>query len=176
MCQTEWESANPRREAHGSRSLCAYHHPDLAGIPPATTLPPLGRVKMNAELDQFKDCETKWPLETNKSVEQVYWQTLTPTPDGIYVLPLTTVCGDLIFMLAVLMTMATGALVDNKMQTERINAFIEKSWLKRGSVNLTKEMFKKEILRRHDILCLWSVEEGVEKILIYDAKHMTMYC
>ena len=33
MCQTEWESEDPRREAHGSRSLCAYHHPALAGLP-----------------------------------------------------------------------------------------------------------------------------------------------
>jgi hypothetical protein len=45
-------------------------------------------------------------------------------------------------------------------RVERINEFIEKGWLMRVSVNSTKEMFKKEILRRHDILCLWSIEEG----------------
>ncbi len=60
MCQTEWESEDPRREAHGSRSLCTYHHPALAGSPPAPTLP------MNVELDNFNDCETEWLLETNK--------------------------------------------------------------------------------------------------------------
>ena len=109
---------------------------------------------MNAELDNFNDCGTKWLLETNKSVRQVYWQTVTPTPDGNYVLPSTTVCGDLVFDLALLMTMATRALADNKMQTKRINDFIEKVWLKRRSVNSTKEMLKKEIFRRHDVLCL----------------------
>jgi hypothetical protein len=29
MCQTEWESAKEGREAHGSKKLCAYHHPSL---------------------------------------------------------------------------------------------------------------------------------------------------
>ena len=29
MCQTEWESAEEGREAHGSKKLCAYHHPSL---------------------------------------------------------------------------------------------------------------------------------------------------
>jgi hypothetical protein len=120
MCQMEWESEDPRREAHGSRSLRAYHHPALAGLSPAPTLP------MNVELDNFNDCDTEWLLETNKSVRQVYRQTVTPTPDGNYVLPLTTVCSDLVFDLALSMTMATGALVNNKMQTERINEFIEK--------------------------------------------------
>jgi len=30
MCQTEWESAEEGLEAHGSKKLCAYHHPSLA--------------------------------------------------------------------------------------------------------------------------------------------------
>jgi hypothetical protein len=63
---------------------------------------------LNVELDNFNDCQTEWLLETNKSVRQVYRQTTTPTPDGNYVLPSTTVCGDLVFDLALLMTMATG--------------------------------------------------------------------
>ena len=33
MCQTEWESAEEGREAHGSKKLCAYHHPSLANRP-----------------------------------------------------------------------------------------------------------------------------------------------
>ncbi len=81
---------------------------------------------MNAELDQFNDCETEWLLETNTSVRQVYPRTVTPTPDGNYVLPLTTVCGILVFDLALLMTMATGALADNKMQTKSINSLLKR--------------------------------------------------
>jgi hypothetical protein len=56
--------------------------------------------------------------------------------------------------------MGTGALDDNQMQTERINEFIEKGWLKKRSVNATKEMFKMEILRRHDISCKWNADMG----------------
>jgi hypothetical protein len=56
--------------------------------------------------------------------------------------------------------MGTGALDDNQMQTERIIEFIEKGWLKKRSVNATKEMFKMEILRRHDILCKWNADMG----------------
>jgi hypothetical protein len=33
MCQMEWESAEGGREAHGSKKLCAYHHPCLANHP-----------------------------------------------------------------------------------------------------------------------------------------------
>ena len=33
MCQTKWESAEEGREAHGSKKLCAYHHPCLANHP-----------------------------------------------------------------------------------------------------------------------------------------------
>ncbi len=32
MCQTEWESAEEGREAHGSKKMCAYHHPSLANL------------------------------------------------------------------------------------------------------------------------------------------------
>jgi len=37
MCQTEWESAEEGREAHGSKKLCAYHHPSLANRPSCST-------------------------------------------------------------------------------------------------------------------------------------------
>ncbi len=30
MCQTEWECLDDSREAHGTRKLCAHHHPSLA--------------------------------------------------------------------------------------------------------------------------------------------------
>ena len=33
MCQTEWESAEEGREAHGSKKLCAYHHPCFTNHP-----------------------------------------------------------------------------------------------------------------------------------------------
>ena len=156
MCQTEWESEDSMREAHGNRNLCAFHHPALAGL--HTTL----GVEVNAaeSKEDINDCETEWLCDTNKSVRQVYQQTVTPTTDGNHTLPSTTVVGDLVFDLALLMTMGTGALDDNQMQTERINEFIEKGWLKKRSVNASKEMFKKEILRRHDILCMWSFMQG----------------
>ena len=35
MCQTEWESAEEGREAHGSKKLCAYHHPSLTNRHPS---------------------------------------------------------------------------------------------------------------------------------------------
>ncbi len=38
MCQAEWESKDVRREAHGSRKMCTYHHPALADMP--VQLPP----------------------------------------------------------------------------------------------------------------------------------------
>jgi hypothetical protein len=156
MCQTEWESEDSMREAHGNRNLCAFHHPALAGL--HTTL----GVEVNAAEpeENVNDCETEWLCDTNKSVRQVYQQTVTPTTDGNHTLPSTTVVGDLVFDLALLMTMGTGALDDNQMQTERINEFIEKGWLKKRSVNATKEMFKMEILRRHDILCKWNADMG----------------
>ena len=37
MCQTEWESAAEGREAHGSKKLCAYHHPFLTNHPSCST-------------------------------------------------------------------------------------------------------------------------------------------
>jgi hypothetical protein len=104
MCQAEWESANVMREAHGSKKLCAYHHRALPNLPAnamamvtakaTASLPPLGR-------DNINDCETEWLLDTNKSVRQVYRQAITPTPDGNYALPSTTVCGDFVFDLAI---------------------------------------------------------------------------
>ncbi len=33
MCQTEWESTEEGREAHGSKNLCAYHHSSLTNCP-----------------------------------------------------------------------------------------------------------------------------------------------
>jgi hypothetical protein len=56
--------------------------------------------------------------------------------------------------------MATGALADNQIQLERINQFCKKGWLKKRSLNAMKEMFKKEILRRHDILILSMFDNG----------------
>jgi hypothetical protein len=104
MSQTEWESVDVMREAHGSKKLCAYHHPALPNLPAmamamvtataTALLPCLGR-------DDINNCETEWLLDTNKSVRQVYWQTMTPTPDGNYALPSTTVCGDFVFDLAI---------------------------------------------------------------------------
>jgi hypothetical protein len=76
---------------------------------------------MNKEHNNTNDCETKWLLDMNKSVCQVYRLTLTPTPDGNYILPSTTVCGDLVFYLALLMTMATGTCTDTQTQLERMN-------------------------------------------------------
>jgi hypothetical protein len=35
MCQTEWDSAEEGLEAHGSKKLCAYHHPSLANRRPS---------------------------------------------------------------------------------------------------------------------------------------------
>ena len=32
MCQTEWESTEEGQEAHGSKKMCAYHHPSLANL------------------------------------------------------------------------------------------------------------------------------------------------
>jgi hypothetical protein len=116
-------------------------------------LPPLGR-------DDVNDCETEWLLDTNKSVQQVYQQAITPTPDGNYALPSTTVCGDFLFDLAILITMATGALADNQIQLERINQFCKKGWLKKRSLNAMKEMFKKEILHCHIILILSMFDNG----------------
>jgi len=37
MCQTEWESAEEEREAHGSNKLCAYLHPSLVNHPSCST-------------------------------------------------------------------------------------------------------------------------------------------
>ena len=37
MCQTEWESAAEGREAHGSKKMCAYHHPFLTNHPSCST-------------------------------------------------------------------------------------------------------------------------------------------
>ena len=37
MCQTEWESAEGGREAHGSKKLCAYHHPSLTNCTSCST-------------------------------------------------------------------------------------------------------------------------------------------
>ena len=39
MCQTEWESAEEGREAHGSKKMCAYHHPSLANRHPSCSVP-----------------------------------------------------------------------------------------------------------------------------------------
>jgi hypothetical protein len=161
MCQTEWESANIMREAHGSKKLCAYHHPALPNLPAKAMA--MVTAKATAPLPPLcyiNDCETEWLLDTNKSVQQVYWQNITPTPDSNYALPSTTVCGDFVFDLAILITMATGTLADIQIQLERINQFCKKGWLKKRSLNLTKEMFKKEILHCHDILILSMFDNG----------------
>ena len=122
-----------RCEVHGSNSLCAYHHPDLTSLP--APLPQLGREQMNEEIDDF---ETEWLLDMDKSGQQVYWQTLTPTPESIvFYLQSTTVCGDLVLDLALLMTMATGTLTDNQTHLECMNEFIGNIWLKKRSANST---------------------------------------
>ncbi len=171
MCQSEWESAGIMREAHGSKKLCAYHHPALTNLPAMATamvtakattpLPPLGRDDINdCKTEYINDCEIEWLLDTNKSVRQMYPQTITPTPDGNYAPPSTTVCGDFVFDLAILISMATGTLADNEIQLEHIDEFGKKGWLKKRSLNLTKEMFKKEILHRHDVLILSMIDNG----------------
>ena len=38
MCQTEWESAEEGQEAHGSKKMCAYHHPSLANRHPSCSM------------------------------------------------------------------------------------------------------------------------------------------
>jgi hypothetical protein len=78
MCQAEWESKDVRREAHGNKKLCK------------------------------DEAEIEWLLDTNKSVWQVYQQKNTPMADGSFLLPSTTVHGNFVFDLALLLSMATG--------------------------------------------------------------------
>jgi hypothetical protein len=169
--QSEWESADVMREAHGSKKLCAYHHPALTYLPAMATAmvtanstappPPLGRDNVNdCETKYVNDCEIEWLLDTSKIVRQTYRQAITPTPDGNYALPSTTVCGDFVFDLALLITMATGTLADNEIQMVRIDEFCKKGWLKKRSLNSTKNMFKKEILHCHDVLILSMIDNG----------------
>jgi hypothetical protein len=90
----------------------------------------------------------------NKSVRQVYQQTITPMADGSFLLPSTTVHGNFVFDLALLLSMANGALMDDQLQTQRIDEFSRKGWLKKTSINESKVIYQKEILHCWEI---WSM-------------------
>jgi hypothetical protein len=111
MCQAEWESKDVRREAHGSRKLCIYHHPALADM--SVQLSPCSLNPSNQEFNE-DEAEIKWLLDLNRSVRQVYQQTITPMADGSFSLPSTTVHKDFVFDLALLLSMATGVLTDDQ--------------------------------------------------------------
>jgi hypothetical protein len=181
MSQTMWESGDKRREAHGSKQLCGFHHPVLNHFYPPhaaqicqPAVPPIGQEPSINEFDSnsanlhgqgeplvddpdSNDGNVEWLLDTNRSVWQVYQQAITPNADGTYSLPSTTLIGDLVFDLAFLTTMGMGALTDAQLQKQRIDKFVRKGWLKKRSVNVTRAMFQKEILRCWDV---WSMDDS----------------
>ncbi len=120
MCQAEWESKDVRREAHGSRKICANHHPALVDMP--VQIPPQDLNPSNQEFNK-DEAEIEWLLNTNKSVRQVYQQSITPMADGSFSLPSTIVHKDFVFDLALLLSMATGALTDDQLQMKRMDEF-----------------------------------------------------
>jgi hypothetical protein len=154
MCQAEWESKDVQREAHGNRKLCAYHHPALTDMP--DQLPPLGQNPSNQEFNK-DEAEVKWLLDTNKSVRQVYQQTIMPMTDSSFLLPSTTVHGNFVFDLALLLSMATGTLTNDQLQTQRIDEFSQKGWLKETSINVSKVTYQKEILHCWEI---WTMDNS----------------
>jgi hypothetical protein len=109
-----------RREAHDSRIMCTHHHPALADV-----LVQLALCNLNPSNQEFNkdDAEIKWLLNTNKSVRQVYQQSIVPMANGSFSLPSTTVYKDFVFDLSLLLSMATGTLTDDQLQTKRMNEF-----------------------------------------------------
>ena len=84
----------------------------------------------------------------------MYQQSITPMADGSFLLPSTTVHGNFVFDLALLLSMATGTLTDDQLQTQRIDEFSQKGWLKKTSINESKVIYQKEILHCWEI---WSM-------------------
>ncbi len=87
----------------------------------------------------------------------MYQQSITPMADGSFSLPSTTLHKDFVFKLALLLSMATGALTDDQLQTKRIDEFSRKGWLKKTSINVSKVVYQKEILRCWEI---WSMDDS----------------
>jgi hypothetical protein len=128
--------------------MCAYHHPALTDM--AVQLPPCNLNPPNREFNK-DEAKIEWLLNTNKSVRQVYQQWITPMAEGSFSLPSTTVHRDFVFNLSLLLSMATGPLTDDQLQTKRMVEFSQKGWLKKTSINVSKVMYQKEILRCWEI-------------------------
>jgi hypothetical protein len=169
MCQAEWDSKDVRREAHGSRKMCVYHHPALADMP--VQLPPRALNPSNQEFSK-DEAEIKWLLDMNKSIWQVYQQTITPMADGSFSLPLITAHKDFVFDLALLLSMATGALTDDQLQTKHIDELSQKGWLKNTSINVSKIMYQKEIMHLWEIRSMDNSATTDEDSLLRDGKNM----
>jgi hypothetical protein len=99
-------------------------------------LPSLG-LNPSCQESNKDEAEIEWLLDTNQSVRSVYKQTITPMADGSFSLPSTTVHGNFVFDLALLLSMATGALMDDQLQTQCIDEFSQKRWLKKTSTNVS---------------------------------------
>ena len=90
--------------------------------------------------------------------------------DGSFSLPSTTVHKGFVLDLALRLSMATGALTDDRLQTKRMDEFSQKRWLKKTSINMSKVMYQKEILRHWEIRSMDNSATPDEDSLLQDGE------